>query len=81
MISTLKLLAKRKGKRKDKMVKKKLAKVGEYRTIVPKKGVYIHVKKKVTGKMSAERLRRTIARAKKTRKPRVQRLPTKRKRG
>ncbi|MCD6176812.1 MAG: hypothetical protein J7K29_03130 [Candidatus Cloacimonetes bacterium] len=54
------------------MVRK--AKSGQYRTIVPKKGVYIHVKKTKKGKMVATKLRRTKAHARRTRKPRVQKI-------
>jgi hypothetical protein len=57
-----------------------LASVGEYRTVVPKKGVYIHVRKKPTGKLGAEFLRRTKARARATGKPIVERLPVSKKR-
>jgi hypothetical protein len=53
-----------------------IAKVGEYRTIVPKKGVYIPMKKMASGKMKAQYLHRTKARVKATGKPVVQKLGT-----
>lgn len=55
---------------------KKLAKVGEYRTKVVKKGVFLHVRKKARGVMGAKYLRRTKARARATGKPRVERVRT-----
>ena len=54
------------------MAKRKKARPGEYRTVVPKKGVFIHVKKTKRGVMTARVLRRTKARARRTGKPRVQ---------
>ena len=57
-----------------------IASVGEYRTVVPKKGVYIHVRKKPTGKLGAEFLRRTKAHARAVHKPVVESLPVSKKR-
>jgi len=48
------------------------AKPGEYRTVVPKKGVYIHVKKTKRGKLKASVLRRTKSYAKRAHKPRAE---------
>ena len=56
------------------------AKVGEIRTVVPKKGVFIHVKKKPSGKFKALRIRRTKARVRRTGKPRVELIRTYRRR-
>jgi hypothetical protein len=54
--------------------RKKLAKVGEYRTVVPKEGVYIHFRKKPSGEMGAKYLRRTEEHAEETGKPEIQKL-------
>jgi len=56
----------------------KLASVGEYRTVVPKRGVYLHVRKKPSGKLGAEFLRRTKVRVRLTGKPAVEPLSKKR---
>ena len=56
-----------------------------WRTVVPKPGVYIHVCVRPKngprgGRTVAFHLRRTKAHAKRTHKPRVQKIPRKRKR-
>lgn len=56
------------------MPKIKLARVGQWRTVKVKKGVYIHVRKTKRGVTVARHLRRTKARARKTGKPRIQRI-------
>jgi hypothetical protein len=53
-----------------------IAKVGEYRIIVPKKGVYIPMKKMASGKMKAKYLHRTKARVAATGKRSVQKIVT-----
>lgn len=54
--------------------RRRLAKIGEYRTVVPKKGVYIHVRKTKRGITKGRFLRRTKRRAKLTGKPTKQKL-------